>query len=136
MAGLINLVSWKSKASAAGCFPQNHNDHGVQFFYGVPKDGQTLEETEKLILAEIEKIKNGEFEDWILPAVINDFKKRQKEDRENNAKRVEMLRDTFLSSWSGRLLSGPSRTLKGKPRRISSGSPTVSRPKLRRGVPR
>ena len=98
VAGLINLnLVEKQNVRAAGCFPQNHNDHGVQFFYGVPKDGQTLEETEKLILAEIDKIKNGEFEDWILPAVINDFKKRQKEDRENNAKRVEMLRDTFLS---------------------------------------
>jgi len=98
VAGLINLnLVEKQKVRAAGCFPQNYNDHGVQFFYGIPKDGQTLEEAEKLILAEVEKIKKGEFEDWILPAVVNDFKKKEKEDRESNAKRVEMMRDTFLS---------------------------------------
>ena len=98
VAGLINLnLVEKQKVRAAGCFPQNYNDHGVQFFYGVPKDGQTLEEVEKLILSEIEKIKKGEFEDWILPAVVNDFKKKRKEDLESNAKRVEMMRDTFLS---------------------------------------
>jgi len=98
VAGLINLnLVEKQNVRAAGCFPQNYNDHGVQFFYGVPKDGQTLEEAEKLILLEIEKLKQGQFEDWILPAVINDFKKKEKEDRESNAKRVEMMRDTFLS---------------------------------------
>lgn len=98
VAGLINLnLVEKQQVRAAGCFPQNYNDHGVQFFYGIPKEGQTPEETEKLILAEIEKLKQGQFEDWILPAVINDFKKKEKEDRESNAKRVEMMRDTFLS---------------------------------------
>ena len=98
VAGLINLnLVEKQAVRGAGCFPQNYNDHGVQFFYGVPKDGQTLEEVEKLILAEIEKIKKGEFEDWILPAVVNDFKKKRKIDLESNAKRVEMMRDTFLS---------------------------------------
>lgn len=98
VAGLINLnLVEKQAVRGAGCFPQNYNDHGVQFFYGVPKDGQTLEEVEKLILAEIEKVKKGEFEDWILPAVVNDFKKKRKIDLESNAKRVEMMRDTFLS---------------------------------------
>jgi len=98
VAGLINLnLVEKQAVRGAGCFPQNYNDHGVQFFYGVPKDGQTLEEVEKLILAEIEKIKKGEFEDWILPAVVNDFKKKRKIDLESNVKRVEMMRDTFLS---------------------------------------
>jgi predicted Zn-dependent peptidase len=98
VAGLINLnLVEKQKVRAAGCFPQNYNDHGVQFFYGIPKDGQSLEEAEKLILSEIEKIKKGEFEDWILPAVVNDFKKKRKEDLESNVKRVEMMRDTFLS---------------------------------------
>ena len=98
VAGLINLnLVEKQAVRGAGCFPQNYNDHGVQFFYGVPKDGQTLVEVEKLILSEIEKIKKGEFEDWILPAVVNDFKKKRKIDLESNAKRVEMMRDTFLS---------------------------------------
>ena len=49
------------------------------------------------MLDQIEKIKRGNFDDWILKAVINDFKKRQKENYEKNDQRVELLRDTFLA---------------------------------------
>jgi predicted Zn-dependent peptidase len=98
VAGLINLdLVEKQKVRSAGCFPQNYNDHGVHFFYGIPKDGQSLEDVEKLLLAQIKRVKEGDFEDWVLPAVITDFKKMEKENRENNAKRVELMRDTFLS---------------------------------------
>lgn len=98
VAGLINLnLTEKQAVRSAGCFPQNYNDEGAHYFYGIPKDGQSMEEVEQLLLTQIAKVKNGEFEDWILPAVINDFKKTKKEDRESNAKRVELLRDSFLA---------------------------------------
>ena len=98
VAGLINLdLVEKQKVRSAGCFPQNYNDYGVHFFYGIPKEGQSLEEVEKLILAQINRVKKGDFEDWVIPAVITDFKKLEKENRENNTKRVELMRDTFLS---------------------------------------
>ncbi len=97
VAGLINLnLVEAQKVRAAGSFPQHLNDYGAQYLYGVPKDGQTLREVEDLLLAQVEIIKKGEFEDWILPAVVNDFKKRRKQDLENNFKRVELMRDTFL----------------------------------------
>ena len=98
VAGLINLnLVEKQAVRSAGCFPQNYNDHGAHYLYGIPKDGQSMEDVENLLLAQIEHVKKGEFEDWVLPAVINDFKKSQKENLESNSKRVEMLRDTFLS---------------------------------------
>ena len=98
VAGLINLdLVEKQRVRAAGCFPQNYNDHGVHFFYGIPKEGQTLEEVENLILSQIKRVKEGDFEDWVIPAVITDFKKQEKENREKNTKRVELMRDTFLS---------------------------------------
>ena len=93
VAGLINLdLVEKQEVRAAGCFPQNYNDHGIHFFYGIPKEGQTLEEVEKLLLDQIERVKKGDFEDWVIPAVITDFKKQEKENRENNVKRVELMR--------------------------------------------
>jgi predicted Zn-dependent peptidase len=98
VAGLINLdLVEKQKVRSAGCFPQNLNDHGVHFFYGIPKEGQDLEDVEKLLLEQITRVKKGDFQDWVIPAVITDFKKMEKENRENNAKRVELMRDTFLS---------------------------------------
>lgn len=98
VAGLINLdLVEKQKVRAAGCYPQNLNDYGAHYLYGIPKDGQSLEEVEALLLEQIERVKQGDFESWILDAVINDFKKRQKENYERNDKRVELLRDTFLA---------------------------------------
>ena len=98
VAGLINLnLVEQQKVRAAGCYPQNLNDFGTHYLYGTPKDGQSLETVEQLLLQQIERVKKGDFEDWTLQAVINDFKKRQKENYEKNDQRVELLRDTFLA---------------------------------------
>ena len=98
VAGLINLdLVEKQKVRAAGCYPQNLNDFGAHYLYGTPKDGQSLETVEQLLLQQIDRVKKGDFEDWALQAVINDFKKRQKENYEKNDQRVELLRDTFLA---------------------------------------
>ena len=107
VAGLINLnLVNQQKVRAAGCFPLNYNDYGAHFLMGSPKDDQTLEDVEKLLLEQIEQVKSGEFEDWILPAVINDFKKRQKEDLESNAKRVELMRDAYLAFVDWDVMNG------------------------------
>ena len=107
VAGLINLnLVNQQKVRAAGCFPLNYNDYGAHFLMGSPKDDQTLEDVEKLLLEQIEQVKKGEFEDWILPAVINDFKKRQKEDLESNAKRVELMRDAYLAFVEWDVMNG------------------------------
>ena len=34
---------------------------------------------EQLLLAEIEKVKNGDFPDWLIPAIINDMKLQKSE---------------------------------------------------------
>ncbi len=96
-AGLINLnLNQAQRVREAGSFPAQMNDHGAQYLWGVPKDGQTLEEVEQLLLEQLEIVKKGEFEDWILPAIINDFKKRIKGGVEDNAARVSMMRESFV----------------------------------------
>ena len=97
-AGLINLnLNQQQRVRQAGSFPQLQNDYGAQYLYGVPKDGQTLEEVEQLLLDQVELIKKGEFEDWILPAIINDFKKREKGGLESNSARASALSEAFIA---------------------------------------
>ena len=75
-AGLINLnLTQQQLVSSAGSSPLFLNDYGSQNLYGVPKPDQSLEEVEQLLLDQLALIKAGEFEDWIIPAIINDFKK-------------------------------------------------------------
>jgi len=79
-AGLINLNLNQAQAvQAAGSSPEFLNDYGSQRLWGVPKQGQTLEEVEQLLLDQIALVKAGEFEDWIIPAIVNDFKKTEKQ---------------------------------------------------------
>jgi len=96
-AGLINLnLNQSQKVVSAGSSPQFMNDYGMQTLYGVPKENQSLEEVENLLLAQIELIKAGDFDEWIIPAIINDFKKTQKASLEFNTARVSMMRQSFI----------------------------------------
>ncbi len=75
VAGLIDLnLNQQQKVLRAGCSTTFMNDYGWHSFYGNPKEGQSLEELESLIVGEVDKIKRGEFDDWMLEAVINDLK--------------------------------------------------------------
>ena len=97
-AGLINLnLNQKQKVRRAGSYPSLYNDSGAQFLWGIPKKDQTLEEVEQLLLDQLEIIKSGRFEDWILPAIVTDFKKNNKRELESDNARVRRIRNSFLA---------------------------------------
>lgn len=96
-AGLINLnLNQQQQVREAGSYPYLLNDYGAQYLWGIPKQGQTLEEVEALLLAQLDLLKAGQFEDWIIPAIVTDFKKSVKQGQENNRSRVGFMRDSFL----------------------------------------
>jgi len=73
-AGVIDLsLVQQQKVLSGGCSPVFLKDYGVHFFYAEPREGQSLEELKDLLLGSIDKIKKGDFGDWLLPAVINDL---------------------------------------------------------------
>lgn len=100
-AGLINLnLNQQQKVRQAGASTSLYwvqNDYGFQWLYGIPKQDQSLEEVEQLLLEQLELVKRGEFEDWIIPAIINDFKKTQKAGLESNSSRTAWMRNAFLA---------------------------------------
>jgi len=97
-AGLINLnLNQRQRVQAAGASPEFHNDHGSQRLWGAPRQGQTLRDVEGLLLEQLEIIQRGEFEDWILPAIVNDFKRMEKRSLESNTARVRSMTQAFLS---------------------------------------
>ena len=75
-AGLIDLnINQQQKALGAGSGASFFRDYGMHSFSGAPKQGQSLEEVRDLMLAQLENIKQGKFEDWMIEAVVNDLKK-------------------------------------------------------------
>ena len=104
-AGLMDLnLNQKQKVLRVGCYPSFNIDYGMHAFYGVPRQGQDMEEVTKLILREIEKIKKGEFEDWMLEAVINDYRLSKIRSQESNSRAHEFA-VTFANNvdWADNL---------------------------------
>ncbi|MFK7865116.1 MAG: M16 family metallopeptidase [Pseudohongiellaceae bacterium] len=96
-AGLINLnLNQQQRVSSAGSSPMFLNQAGVQYLYGTPKQEQTLAEVEQLLLDQLEEVKAGNFEDWIITAIVNDFKKNEKASQEFNTARVAKMRQSFI----------------------------------------
>ncbi|WP_418650262.1 M16 family metallopeptidase [Tenacibaculum aestuariivivum] len=96
-AGLIDLnLNQKQIVQRASCSPTFLNDYGYHSFNGSPKSGQTLNEVKDLLLAEIEKLKKGEFDEWMIKAVVNDLKLNQTQQYENNTALANAYLNAFI----------------------------------------
>lgn len=74
-AGLMDLNLIKSqKVQRAYSSYNAMNDYGIFSLVGYPRNDQTLDEVKELLLAEIENVKQGNFDEWLIEAVVNDFK--------------------------------------------------------------
>ncbi|MBT8184799.1 MAG: insulinase family protein, partial [Eudoraea sp.] len=74
-AGLIDLnLNQQQRVQRASSYATFLNDYGMHTLYGYPKSGQTLDDVKTLLLEQIELIKQGEFEEWMIEAVANDLK--------------------------------------------------------------
>ncbi len=95
-AGLIDLnLNQEQKLIGGGCFPLIMKDYSIHGFYGSPKQGQSLEEVKSLLLGEIEKVKQGDFADWLIPAIVNDLKLDQIKKYETNNGRAGEFVEAF-----------------------------------------
>ena len=45
-------------------------DYSLFKLHGEPREGQSLEEVKNYLLIELDKIKNGQFDTWMLSAII------------------------------------------------------------------
>ena len=99
-AGLIDLdLNQKQKVLHAECGSYFLKDYGFEEFMGTPRKGQSLEEVKDLLMAEIEKIKKGEFDDWLLQATINNLKLERIKRNESNERAYGLLED-FINGVS------------------------------------
>ena len=97
-AGLFEVdleQTMKTRSAFAGNEPLM--DYSAFIVGGTPKDNQSLEELRALILEELEKFKRGEFDDDLLPSVINNKKLNFYRSLQNNRFRVSEMVDAFIN---------------------------------------
>lgn len=99
-AGLIDLnLNQKQKVIYAGTFPYQLKDYGFLMAYAYPAPGQSLDEAKDLILQEIDNIKKGNFDDWLIEAIINEVKIQNIRKLESN-ERAYQFANGFINDIS------------------------------------
>ncbi|MBB6369095.1 M16 family metallopeptidase [Chryseobacterium shigense] len=74
-AGLLDLnINQTQRMLWAQAFSVGLKQYGYFSIVAVPKETQTLDEAKNMVLEQLELIKKGDFPDWMLPAIISDFK--------------------------------------------------------------
>ena len=97
-AGLIDLnINQQMKMLEAWGGVDPMQDYSAFLLAGTPKEGQTLDEVRDLLLAEIEKLKSGQFSDDLLPSVINNLKLQYYNSLEVNRARANMFVQSFIN---------------------------------------
>ena len=107
-AGLIDLnLNQKQQVYYASASPYILTDNSAYILYGTPKTGQTLDDVKNLLLAQIELLKKGEFDDALLQAAINNMKLNEMRQLENNRARVGIMANAFYNhiDWKEAALS-------------------------------
>jgi len=97
-AGLIDLnLVQKQKVLRASSYSRGMADYSIFQMSGTPKEGQTLEEVRDLLLGQLEMLKKGDFEDWLLEAVINNFRLNQYYQRQEYQYAASILLNAFVN---------------------------------------
>ena len=96
-AGLIDInLNQTQEIIGGGCFPYVLEDYSIHGFYGSPREGQTLEEVKDLLLSQIDELRSGNFPDWLMDAIISDFKLNLIKKYETNTGRSNEFVEAFI----------------------------------------
>ncbi len=97
-AGLIDLnLNQQQKVLGAQSEAYTRPDAGEFILLAEGKEGQTLEEVRDLLLAEVAKLRNGEFDETVIEGTINNLKLSLMSQLENNSDRADMYVQSFIS---------------------------------------
>lgn len=98
-AGLLDLhINQTQKMLWAQAYSLGLKNYGFFSIVAVPKENQTLLEAREMVLEQVELVKKGAFPDWMLPAIINDFKLQRMKALETAGGLANNLYDTYIKS--------------------------------------
>lgn len=97
-AGLIDLnLAQKQKVIDPSSSVWTMKDYSVHWLSGDLKEGQSMDEVRELLLAELDKVKKGDFPEWLPAAIVNNMKLDQIKAFENNSARARAMYYSFTS---------------------------------------
>ena len=102
-AGLIDLdLNQQQKVLAAVSQIYDRVDYSDFLIQGYPKEGQDMDEVKRLILAEVAKLRAGDFDESLIAAAVANIKLSQMRQLESNSSRAMRMVNSFIekSDWA------------------------------------
>ena len=102
-AGLFDLnITQKQRLLEAFAYPRVMEDYSSLILHAKPREGQSLEEVEQILLEQIDHLQKGNFEDWLPKAVLKDLKLSETKEFEKNQGRANAISNAFILGieWS------------------------------------
>ena len=97
-AGLIDLnLMQQQKLLSAYSFLYDQADYTAYFMQGAPKEGQSLDEVKDLLLAQVEALRKGEWDESLLTAGIANYKLQVQQMLEENSSRADLFVNAFVN---------------------------------------
>ena len=97
-AGLMDIdINQQQKALGVYGGFESQPDYSSFMALGSPKQGQTLEELRDLILAEVARLREGDFDESLIQATINNVKLSKMRQLESNSARANAYVDAFIA---------------------------------------
>jgi len=97
-AGLIDLnINQQQKALAAFAGASIQPDYGTFVAMGYPKQGQSLEELQALLMEQIARLAAGDFDESLISATVNNIKLSKMRQLEDNSSRAMMYVNAFIN---------------------------------------
>lgn len=97
--GLIDInINQAQKALGASSGLYTLTDHGLEMLFAMPKEGQTLDDVRELLLTEIEKLRNGDFDEEMITSVVNNYRLNRQRELESNEAMASMMTEAFVNN--------------------------------------
>jgi predicted Zn-dependent peptidase len=96
-AGLLDLhLNHQQRVLEANAWAWQYQDYSVLGVVARPREGQSMEAAEKLLMGEVQRLREGAFDDWMLEAAIRDLRRREVKATEHNRGRADLLAMAFV----------------------------------------
>ncbi|MCM1169446.1 MAG: insulinase family protein [Bacteroides sp.] len=87
----VNLVQ-QQQVMYAQAFYESLADYGMLLAFGMPRQGQSLDEVKELMYAQVERLKKGDFSEDMLKAIVDNYTADEyKSIRDNNNRAMTMM---------------------------------------------
>ena len=97
-AGLFDLnLNQSQQVLAAMVELRPMSDYSTMYAVAMPKEEQTLEQARDLMLAEVKKLREGDFDEALLEAIINNLKRERMSLTESNERMADLFVQSFIN---------------------------------------